>query len=420
MPKMRTRGAGAAVVVVLLAALGAHGAGAAAGPALSAGPTVTGTLQVGKKLTALPGTWLGSGTVVYAFQWYRCDQNAAHCSSIHGATKATYTEVAKDAAHSLGLTVNAKDANGTTPAYAPVTGLVAAATAKLAATAQPALAGDPIVGTSIDVQAPTWSATPTATSYAWLRCNANGRACAPIAGQTASSYTLTTADLTFTVVCSVTSTLGTEKQTVLTLRSDVVRQAPGPVLSAGPTVSGTLQQGKKLTAFPGTWTSGGAITYAYQWYRCDPNGAHCSSIHGSTKSTYTAVAKDVGQSLGVTVRATDSTGTTPAYAALVGLIAAPSSKLVATTQTGLAGDAAVGTALTAQAPTWSPTPTATTYAWLRCNTNGRACVAIAGQTTGSYTLTTDDVGHTIIAAITGTAGTAKQTALSLPSALVHA
>ncbi len=146
----------------------------------------------------------------------------------------------------------------------------------------------------------------------------------------------------------------------MSLRTDVVRQAPGPVLTVAPTVTGTLQQGKKLTGFQGTWTSGGTITYAFQWYRCDANAAHCSSIHGSTKASYTEVAKDVGQTLALTVRATDSTGTTAAYAAVAGLVAAPTSTLVANAQTGLAGNAAVGTALTAQSPTWVTAPTTST------------------------------------------------------------
>ena len=417
MPAMRKT----TVLVVLLAtALVAHAADAATGPSPTTGPSVSGTLKVGQKLTALTGTWLGSGTVTHTFQWYRCDANAAHCSSIHGSTKATYTEVAADAGHSIGVTVNATDSTGTAPAYAPITGLVAAKTSTLAATTQPPLAGDPIVGAAVTVQTAAWTATPSSTTYMWLRCNANGRACAAIAGQTAASYTLTTDDLGHTVLAELAATAGAAKQTVMSLRSGVVRQAPGPVLTIAPTVTGTLQQGKKLTGFQGTWTSGGTITYAFQWYRCDPNGAHCSSIHGSTKASYTAVAKDVGQTLALTVRATDSTGTTAAYAAIAGLVAGPTSTLVATAQTGLAGNAAVGTALTAQAPTWVTAPTASTYAWLSCNANGRACTAIAGQTGGSYTLTAADVGHTIIAAVTGTSGTAKQTVLSLPSGLVHA
>jgi hypothetical protein len=415
---MRLRAA-AAVSIVAVPLYALTGAAAATGPSPTTGPSVSGTLKVGQKLAGLSGTWLGSGTVSYKFQWYRCDANAAHCSSIHGATKATYTEVAADAGHSLGLTVNATDSTGPAPAYAPVTGLVAAKTSTLAATAQPPLAGDPIVGTAVAVQTTSWTATPSTTTFTWLRCNANGRACAAIAGQTTASYTLTADDVGHTVLAEVAAAAGTVKQTVMSLRTDVVRQAPGPVLTVAPTVTGTLQQGKKLTGFQGTWTSGGTITYGFQWYRCDANAAHCSSIHGATKASYTEVAKDVGQTLALTVRATDSTGTTPAYAAVSGLVAGPTSTLVATAQTGLAGNAAVGTALTAQAPTWATAPTASTYAWLRCNANGRACTAIAGQTGGSYTLTADDVGHTIIAAVTGTSGTVKQTVLSLPSSLVH-
>lgn len=196
--------------------------------------------------------------------------------------------------------------------------------------------------------------------------------------------------------------------------------ATGPSLTTAPSVSGTLKAGQKLTALTGTWLGSGTITYTFQWYRCDANAAHCSSIHGATKATYTEVAKDVGQTIALTVKATDSTGTTSAYAAVAGLVAAPTSTLVANAQTGLAGNAAVGTALTAQSPTWATAPTASTYAWLRCNANGRACAAIAGQTGGSYTLTADDTGHTIVAVVTGTSGTAKQTVLSLPSGVVHA
>src|SRR5262249_32632636 len=101
----------AAVALCVLAAplVALTGANAATGPSLTTGPTVSGTLKTGQKLTALNGTWLYSGTITYKFQWYRCDANAAHCSSIHGATKATYTEVAADVAHSIGVTVNATD-----------------------------------------------------------------------------------------------------------------------------------------------------------------------------------------------------------------------------------------------------------------------------------------------------------------------
>jgi hypothetical protein len=183
-------------------------------------------------------------------------------------------------------------------------------------------------------------------------------------------------------------------------------------VSAPPAVTGTLQQGKQLTGVPGTWTSGGAITYAYQWYRCDQNGAHCSSVHGATKATYTLVAKDVGHTVGLTVRATDSTGTAPAYASLVGLVAPTGAPLVASTQPAVTGTPAIGSTLTVGTVTWTGTPTGTTYAWLRCNANGRLCTPIPSETTATYEPTSTDAGHVLVAEVIGRSGTIQQTVLS--------
>ena len=190
----------------------------------------------------------------------------------------------------------------------------------------------------------------------------------------------------------------------------------GPTSSSPPSVTGTLQQGARLTATAGTWAAGGTITYAYQWYRCDPNGAHCSSIHGATKGTYTEVRKDVGKTIGLSVRATDKTGTTTAYAPLAGLVAAPGAVPVATKQPPESGEPIVGQGLKAEAATWSATPAALKYAWLRCNANGRLCTAVAGATTDTYTVTADDAGHVLLAAVTA----GKQTVLSLSAGVVRA
>ena len=104
-------------------------------------------------------------------------------------------------------------------------------------------------------------------------------------------------------------------------------------------------------------------------------------MHGATKGTYTLVAADVGKTIGLTVRATDSTGTTPAYASLAGLVAAKSAALAATAQPTLGGHGGgrPGPHGRRPAPGRASTPTTFTYAWLRCNANGRLCVAIAGR-----------------------------------------
>jgi hypothetical protein len=163
----------------------------------------------------------------------------------------------------------------------------------------------------------------------------------------------------------------------------------------------------------GTWSGSGTIQYAYQWYRCDSAGAHCSSIHGATKPTYTEVAKDVASTVGFTVRATDSTGTTSAYASLVGPVAAPTAPLYSTVQPAISGTPTAGQTLQVGTGSWSKTPTAYTYQWQRCNTNGRLCTPIPAATTSSYTITAADVGHTLLATVQATAGSVTQPAVSV-------
>ncbi|MBA3842721.1 MAG: hypothetical protein H0X39_08890 [Actinobacteria bacterium] len=383
---------------------------ALAGPSAAARPAIAGSLQQGKKLTATPGTWTGSGTIAYAYQWYRCDRDGAHCGSVHGATKATYTEVVGDVAHTLAVTVHATDSTGTTASYSTLAGVIAPAAARLAASAQPPLTGDPIVGQPLKVEAVGWTPAPATTGFVWLRCNANARLCAPVAGATTDTYTLVAADAGHTLIAAVTGTAAPARRTVLSTSSGLARTAPGPVASDRPSITGTLQRGKKLTGSAGAWSGSGTITYAYQWYRCDGNGAHCASIHGATRSTYTEVAADVGKTIALTVRATDATGTTPGYSWFAGVVAAATATFAVTTQPSLSGTPAVGQALKVSGGTFTTTPTSATYAWVRCNSNGRVCSLIAGATTDTYTVTSADAGHALLALVTANGGTAKQTA----------
>lgn len=69
-----------------------------------------------------------------------------------------------------------------------------------------------------------------------------------------------------------------------------------------PKISGTAKVGKKLTARPGTWTSGTALTY--QWYA---NGAR---IAGATKKVYTLKAAQRGTKIKVKVTGKKSGYTT--------------------------------------------------------------------------------------------------------------
>ncbi len=381
-------------------------------------PTVTGTAKVGQRLTgsARPGT-----TGALAYQWYRCDPTGAHCSSIHGAVAAKYVLVAKDAGKTIGLTVDVTPSGGTaTPSYASVVGPVAAA-AGAASTVQPGVTGKPLQGQTLTASAGTWTATPSAVAYAWQRCNANGRICAPIDGATSATYVPVADDVGHALAVLVTATVGSSTQAAFSVATDAI-VAPPPLAPTAPlTVTGTAQVGQRLTGAAGTWTGTEPISFHYQWYRCDTAGAHCASVHGATAATYRLTAKDAGQTIGLTVTATDGTGTKqPAYASLIGPVGASSATLAATAQPTLTGSAVQGQTLTVVAGSWSKAPASTTYAWERCNANGRLCTPIAGATATSYAITSADVGHAIVAVATVHAGSATATAFSTASAAAKA
>jgi hypothetical protein len=386
---------------------------AGVGPVSTVPPTVSAVVQQGKQLTGAAGTWTGSGAIQYAYQWYRCDPAGAHCKSIHGATRATYTQVAKDVSNTLGLTVRATDTKGTTSAYASLLGPVVGTGTPLYSTAQPTVSGTPAAGQTLQVGTGTWSQPPSAFAYQWQRCNGNGRVCAAIAGAIAAAYAVTAADAGHALVAVVRATAGVSSESAWSTAARVAAAPTGPAASTRPTVAGPVLAGKQLTGAAGTWSGSGTIQYGYQWYRCDANGAHCKSIHGATKPTYTQVAKDVGATIGFAVHATDSTGTNTAYASLVGPVATASSPLYSTAQPTISGTPSVGQALQVSAGSWSQTPTAYGYRWQRCNANGRLCTLIPSATAAGYTVTSADTGHTLLAVVQATAGAVTQPIVSV-------
>ncbi len=86
-----------------------------------------------------------------------------------------------------------------------------------------------------------------------------------------------------------------------------------PANTAPPTVTGSTQSGKTLTANVGTWT-GNSLAYSYQWQRCDAQGATCSVLHTTTQ-TYPLSSPDVGHTLLVRVTASNGVGSQSATSA---------------------------------------------------------------------------------------------------------
>jgi hypothetical protein len=282
---------------------------------------------------------------------------------------------------------------------------------------QPAVTGQAIQAQPLTASAGSWTVEPAKVAYAWQRCNANGRICLAIDGATSATYVPTAADVGHALAALVVATIGTSTVTAFSTATDPVKAA-GLVNSAPPAVGGLLRVGQKLTGTTGTWTGVAPITFHFQWYRCDANGAHCLSVHGATKATYTLVAKDVGHTLGLTVTATDSSESKAAYASLAGPIAAKTSTFFSSLRPAIAGTATVGRPLTVSPGTWSTTVTSTTFQWERCNANGRICTAIAGATTASYTPVAADAGHALLVVVSAKAGALSGSTLSLATAPV--
>ena len=80
-----------------------------------------------------------------------------------------------------------------------------------------------------------------------------------------------------------------------------------------PTISGSITVGATLTAATGTWTGSAPITYTYQWKSGGSNV-------GTNSSTYSPVTGDLGNTITVTVTATNVTGSASATSAPVGPI----------------------------------------------------------------------------------------------------
>src|SRR5439155_12677490 len=89
------------------------------------------------------------------------------------------------------------------------------------------------------------------------------------------------------------------------------------------------------------------------------------------------------------------------------------------TPPAISGTERDGSTLTADDGTWTgTTPMTYAYRWQRCAADGSGCVDIRGATTDRYTLTADDVGHTIHVVVTAAnaEGSGSATATSGPIA----
>ena len=238
-------------------------------PVNTAVPVVSGTFEDGETLTATTGTWTGTETIDYDYQWVRCELDGSGCEDIDGATAATYDLTPADVGHRIVVEVTASNDGGqATAASAPSTGVGIDPPAN---TGAPEADGTPVDGETLTADPGTWTGTgPIDFEYQWQRCDADGDNCEDIDGATDETYTLGTDDIGSTVRVEVTADNG-DRTTVPSAAVGPVAATP-PVSLTAPVVTGTAAEGETLSAGDGTWDGSDPLTFEHQWQRCDEDG----------------------------------------------------------------------------------------------------------------------------------------------------
>jgi len=184
-----------AALTVLLFALtaGIGSARTTVAPNNTAPPTISGKAQVGELLKADNGTWTGTPTPTFTFQWRICDNNGGACHDIAGASGNEYTIKAADQGNTIRVQVTGRNTDGSDTATSVPTGVIAAASGT-SPTPAPAGNGCPKLAAGANAVAVTDVASPARLQIDQIQSNPG---------------TITLGTKSFTVRFHVSDTCGT-------------------------------------------------------------------------------------------------------------------------------------------------------------------------------------------------------------------
>jgi hypothetical protein len=384
----------------------------------SVAPTISGKPQVGQSLALSVGSWLGKDTIEYGYQWQRCDREGDGCNDIEGATSASYVLAPADAGGTVRARVMASSTVDGSVSQTTATTQPVAAEAAPMAEAAPGISGTGLVGQALSATPGSWS-VEGATSYAyqWERCDQYGEGCSPIAAATAGSYTLTEADAGSTVRSLVTATDSGGATEASSTPITVTATSLSNISS--PAILGLAEVGWVLSAAPGIWTGAGALSYAYQWERCNAEGTECASIAGATEASYTPRTADGGHTLELVVTASTASEETSVASAPTYEISSEPTSPENVAGPSIEGNATAGETLTANPGSWSGSePISYSYQWRSCDEDGEECTDIIGATGETYLLGIGDIGSTLRVTVTASNSIGEASAGSSQSEVI--
>jgi hypothetical protein len=200
-------------------------------------PSMSGTVAVGKTLTAAPGTWAGYPTPTLTYKWYACtravtaarDAVPSTCKVISGATRSTFKLTTAQRGKYVAVLVTGASLGTAATTWLSTTSVDVRATAIY----KPAIRGTTTVGKTLTAAKGTWTGYPTPTfTYQWYACTRAvtiarttvPSTCVQISGATRSTFKLTTAQRGKYVAVLVTGTsLRTTATTWLSKTTSKVR-----------------------------------------------------------------------------------------------------------------------------------------------------------------------------------------------------
>jgi hypothetical protein len=115
-------------------------------------------------------------------------------------------------------------------------------------TSPPTISGTAAIGSQLTGSTGTWSPSSKIGGVQWHRCDSSGDGCAAIGGATASTYTVATSDVGFTIRFAVTGTNNNSSTTAWSAPTALVAPAPAPAplhsvsesVVGGSTLSGSV------------------------------------------------------------------------------------------------------------------------------------------------------------------------------------
>jgi alpha-tubulin suppressor-like RCC1 family protein len=381
-------------------------------PANTVLPTISGEAKDEKTLTASTGTWTGTPTITYSYQWESCNTSGESCTNISGATSSTYAIAHEEVGHTIRVKVTAKNSAGEASATSAQTATVAASTP--VNSTLPAISGKAEVGQLLSVGNGTWTGTPTIKyTYQWESCVS--KTCKAITGATESSYRVIGTQLGDALRGVVTGENAAGKASASSAETATVAVGP-PVNTALPVISGKAEEGQTLSASTGAWAGTEPFIYTYQWKTCNSSGESCSNISGATSSAYKLTSSSVGKTLRIVVTAKNSVESTEATSSASAVVIVPSPPSNAGLPV-ISGTVRDGQTLSVSTGTWSgTTPISYAYQWQNCNLQGEECHNIEGGSSQNYTLNSGELETTLRVVVTATnsLGSAHATSAASP------